>query len=649
MNPAIKYTRNTQQALIDLDASLTVAETWEAIYSIVFSIRYSIEPRPYTQLRQELYNAYILTDTFRKDPFEELYQISEANVSTDSDSSTESFDIPDNFHPLLHGLLLVGPLTPGLLFTDEPLYLDNLFDDQPAGLLFIEEDLHLNFLFQEPEPAGLLFADEDLHLDQLFEEPEVPAMAAVPGGFNPNILLNALNNLTNALGAGGNNWVNVNNAVNTLNATLTANNNAMQNRGNQAAQAAIDRARACELTLKEGKRKPSNYVTIQSETTELAKIVSTLVTQVGELTKKVEAQPARYRNPRTDDQHPRDNANNRNATANNVSVICYTCGQPGHISRRCSNKGTNNSPAYPAERNRPVTRSHPYIPTEEKKETSPPVPNVVREAIAEIKEMQPEGSTKPATEKGKGTVVNPTNPTTTNPVITRPKKKVVTRKKATQKTQPSISAHIQPYNIVADLQQQRANISFGQLFQISPKLRSDVGKSLRKPGTRSSKMVAQFSNQYNLNATALYCDATVKGREIPLIIDSGAAGKRRRKREEEDRDEEEDDVSEEEENEEDETEEEEYEEEDLDKKILAAREFIRKKILSLQTKEFIWMSPSTSGRTSPGWTNNSERSHLSERLGYTIGKDLPPVVGVVNDYTRRAILVQDVMGKSPIL
>ncbi|CAB4374102.1 unnamed protein product [Rhizophagus irregularis] len=49
-------------------------------------------------------------------------------------------------------------------------------------------------------------------------------------------------------------------------------------------------------------------------------------------------------------------------------------------------------------------------------------------------------------------------------------------------------------------------------------------ESLRKPGTRSSKMAAQFSNQYNLNATALYCDATIKGREIPLIIDSRAAG-----------------------------------------------------------------------------------------------------------------------------
>ncbi|PKC53209.1 hypothetical protein RhiirA1_479763 [Rhizophagus irregularis] len=141
-----------------------------------------------------------------------------------------------------------------------------------------------------------------------------------------------------------------------------------------------------------------------------------------------------------------------------------------------------------------------------------------------------------------------------------------------------------------------------------------------------------------------------EGKDVEVPIEySEMPLERRRKREEEDRDEEEDDVSEEEENEEDETEEEEYEEEDLDEKILAAREFIRKKILSLQTKEFIWMSPSTSGRTSPGWTNNSERSHLSERLGYTIGKDLPPVVGVVNDYTRRAILVQDVMGKSPIL
>ncbi|CAB4392219.1 unnamed protein product [Rhizophagus irregularis] len=705
-NPAIEYTQNTQQALIDLDASLTVEETWEAIYSIVFSIRYSIEPRPYTQLRQELYNAYILTDTFRKDPFEELYQISEANTSTDSDSSTESFDIPDNFHPLLHELLNQGPTTAGLLFTDEYLYVENLFREEPVGLLFINEDLNLNLLFPEPEPVGLLVADEDLYLNQLFEEPEVPGMAALGGGFNPNILLNALNNLTNALGAGGNNWANVNNAVNALNATLTANNNAMQNCGTQAAQvptfyggnqdpiawlnefnlacaangwnnarklqivpaylkgaatvwyqtvignpinawdgaannntfehvfkqrfrmpalvelwstkldqrqqqpgesvdqyassvqelyqrindgafaypdniqarkfitgllpelyvavkpfadqtlqAAIDRARACELTLKEGKKKPSNYAaTIHSETTELAKIVSTLVTQVGELTRKVETQPNRYRPPRNDDSNPRNNTNNQNTTSGNASVTCYTCGQPGHISRRSvggAESARNCQPvfklegasledkgakpeqnpsfctlfeAYPAQKNRPITRSHPYEHPEEEKEVNPSTSNVAGNSLAEAKEIQREESAKSTNEKGKRTVINTIIPPTIGATTTRPKKKTVVRKRHPQKVQPSISAHIQPYNIVADLQQQRANISFGQLFQISPKLRSDVGKSIRKPGSRTAKLAAQFSDQDNPNATALYCDAKIKGQEIPLILDSRAAG-----------------------------------------------------------------------------------------------------------------------------
>lgn len=55
--------------------------------------------------------------------------------------------------------------------------------------------------------------------------------------------------------------------------------------GDQTFQAAIDRARACELTLKEGRVKHMNCAaTLQSSgTTELVNIVSTLVTQVNEL------------------------------------------------------------------------------------------------------------------------------------------------------------------------------------------------------------------------------------------------------------------------------------------------------------------------------------------------------------------------------
>ena len=98
------------------------------------------------------------------------------------------------------------------------------------------------------------------------------------------------------------------------------------------------------------------------------------------------------------------------------------------------------------------------------------------------------------------------------------KKRVIIKKKKI--VQPSIAAHIQPYNVVNNLQQQRANIMFGQLFQISLKLRSDAGKSLRKPVARSAK----FAHQVAPSTTAMYCDATVRGRKIPLILDSGAAG-----------------------------------------------------------------------------------------------------------------------------
>jgi hypothetical protein len=70
--PAISYTINTQQALVDLGNSTTPEEVWEAIYLLVFTTRYSAEPRPYTAIRQEIYNASTLTNNFREDFNEEI-------------------------------------------------------------------------------------------------------------------------------------------------------------------------------------------------------------------------------------------------------------------------------------------------------------------------------------------------------------------------------------------------------------------------------------------------------------------------------------------------------------------------------------------------------------------------------------------------
>src|SRR5579859_4142259 len=73
--------------------------------------------------------------------------------------------------------------------------------------------------------------------------------------------------------------------------------------GDQTLQGTIDRARACELTLREGKSKPMNYavITIQNRMTELMKLVTSLTTQVEELSRKVESSSGRFRAPRIDD------------------------------------------------------------------------------------------------------------------------------------------------------------------------------------------------------------------------------------------------------------------------------------------------------------------------------------------------------------
>ncbi|GET53772.1 hypothetical protein GLOIN_2v1869520 [Rhizophagus irregularis DAOM 181602=DAOM 197198] len=632
-NPTGSYTSNTQQALEDLSDAPTIRDLWEAIYSLVFTVRYTDIPRPYTNLRQEIYNACILTDNFEKDFYGELLEVTseteELELSEVLTDSSESLVVQlstgsSNYSDLEINFDLIGP-EPGLLYINEDLYLNNLFKEEEAGLLYTDEDLHLDFLFQAPDP-GLLYTDEELYLENLFNEPEEPDMVAMAGGMpNANQLLNALNNLTNALGVGGNNMQNVNNALNNLNAAVTANNNAMLNWevqaapvptfyggnqdpitwlnefnnacaangwnaarklqvvpaylkgtaavwwqtvvnntinawggaannntfehvfkqqfrtpalvemwsteldqrqqqpsetvdqyasairelyqrintpvfaypdnvqarkfvsgllpelymavkpfGDQTLTDAINRAKACELTMNSGRPRIMNYAqTGKSEMAELTKLVTVLAQQVSEIEKKIDNRPSgSYRKPPA--------ARPELSVPDRPPIVCYSCGEPGHISRRCPKKenttgggapleGEGAKPvqnpsyvtlfqAYPAQRNRPKTRSTPYpnkeIIEEENAREDPqyapiPIPIQMTNNVGE-------GELMTVDAKEQATEIK--------------KKKATVRKKKTPKVQPSIAAHIPPYNIVADLQQQRANITFGQLFQISPKL-----------------------------------------------------------------------------------------------------------------------------------------------------------------------------------
>uniref|UniRef100_U9UX57 CCHC-type domain-containing protein n=1 Tax=Rhizophagus irregularis (strain DAOM 181602 / DAOM 197198 / MUCL 43194) TaxID=747089 RepID=U9UX57_RHIID len=97
--------------------------------------------------------------------------------------------------------------------------------------------------------------------------------------------------------------------------------------GDQTLADAIGRAKGCELTLRSGKTKLLNYASqTTSEITKLTKLVAALTEQITEIGKKVTGN----RPP------PRSDSRNPNVPSGpNRTIVCYTCGEAGHVSHRC--------------------------------------------------------------------------------------------------------------------------------------------------------------------------------------------------------------------------------------------------------------------------------------------------------------------------
>ena len=123
--PAEGFSRYTQQYLEELFYTQGIEETWEAVYRLVFSVRYIRIPEDsYAVIRQIIYNVYINTQGFTLDPFTVLYIASETTSPVSQDDSLDQ-----------NQGQLINNLNPNnLIFNNEPLNLKELFrEDNPMA------------------------------------------------------------------------------------------------------------------------------------------------------------------------------------------------------------------------------------------------------------------------------------------------------------------------------------------------------------------------------------------------------------------------------------------------------------------------------------------------------------------------------------
>src|SRR3954470_16680217 len=88
------------------------------------------------------------------------------------------------------------------------------------------------------------------------------------------------------------------------------------------------------------------------------------------------------------------------------------------------------------------------------------------------------------------------------------------------------------YSIVRNLQDTPADITIGQLLQVSPYLREELSKDLKRvpkqqleeeEGTIDEEPIVQVSQTSTRNATPMRVGASVKGNLMTLILDSGSS------------------------------------------------------------------------------------------------------------------------------
>ncbi|GET04440.1 hypothetical protein GLOIN_2v1869520 [Rhizophagus clarus] len=567
-----------------------------AAYHRDYSIRYAdLELIDYTLLRQDFINAYNLTNGFQQDPNKVLYQVSETAASPEPENLSDT--LSESSEEGLQQLHI--PLPPVYNTPNNPVPLALVANNNMAQPN--QQD------FQQLRTAIATKEGRIAELPYFYGGNQDPIawLEDFTQACNANSIANnrKLEVVLAYLKSAASTWWNANQALpnNDLNKVIvwTGNNNntdfiqnflmafrtqtlvkiwttelevetnafvhpeaikackfingllpdlyvTVKPHNDQTWNSAVDRAKAYELTHQD------QHATIQ------------------ELTKQVQQLSARNWGNQNNYQQVASQSNNR--PQQQSRVICYSCGQPGHIVRFCSardngvvppNNNNNNSGVAAVASpigisRRPVfkLKGVPYEGEHTSQETIPsnltllesyPAKRITRSKArhdstqGHVKEKQTEEEflIKNVAAMKKQEMKN-AKEVKRKETITK-----VMKKKKNPVLAP-VERMIEPYT-TQQLFDQLADITVGQLLAMNPKLHMANNKNLRKPIVRKKDettekrttaneekseneateiedlMAINTSKPSDDKSSALYCEASIKHIKFSLIVNSGSA------------------------------------------------------------------------------------------------------------------------------
>ncbi|RIB22393.1 hypothetical protein C2G38_2033628 [Gigaspora rosea] len=165
------------------------------------------------------------------------------------------------------------------------------------------------------------------------------------------------------------------------------------------------------------------------------------------------------------------NENRGSFRGNRSKVTCFACRRKGHVSWECPDRNqdsgqrlNNNERQRPEERNMNNDKSRPTVDV-------PRAQAMLAQLLKIYAAKRRKGNDSEATE-----VKTPELSKEESKDSIHKERKVIAKKRKTKPIEPLITSNIQPYSVMTDLQNKKADITYAQLVQIAPNIRKEITK-----------------------------------------------------------------------------------------------------------------------------------------------------------------------------